>query len=57
MEEEQRKATDIISKQTVELEEAKTKAEEGNEQQRKMKTRMAELQSELEQTIKRIEQV
>lgn len=55
LENEQRKASDVISKQTEELTEARTKADEGRDQQNKMKARMVELQNELEQTIKRIE--
>lgn len=55
LESEQRRATDVITKQTEELAEARSKADEGKEQQQKMKARMVDLQNELEQTIKRIE--
>ena len=48
LEQDQAHSSDIISKQTEELEEAKKKVEEGSEQQRKMKARMADLQNELE---------
>ena len=57
LEKEQKKSTEIISKQVQEAEEARKKVEEGEEQQNKMKARMNALQSELEQTIKRIEQI
>ena len=45
----------MLDEQNTELEEAKKKASEGQEQRSKMQTRMTELQNELEQTIKRIE--
>lgn len=57
LEEERTKSNNVISEQINELEEAKKKSMEGQEQALKMRTRMVELQSELEQTIKRIEQI
>ena len=45
----------MISKQTEELEDARSKADEGKDQQSKIRARMVDLQNELEQTIKRIE--
>lgn len=48
LEEEQRKSTTVIGEQFKELEEARKKAEEGQDQALKMRARMTELQSELE---------
>ena len=57
LEDERKKVTTVISKQQQELEEVKSKREESENHQKKMIARMNELQSELEQTIKRIEMI
>ena len=57
LEEERNKSSTVLSEQVKELEEAKKKTEEGQDQAAKMRARMAELQNELEQTIKRIETI
>lgn len=48
LETEQRRTEDVLSKQTAELTEAKTKATDGDDATSKIKTRMTELQTELE---------
>ena len=55
LEDERTKNAGVIGDQFKELEGAKKKSEEGTDQTAKMRARMTELQSELEQTIKRIE--
>ena len=57
LDEERNKNATVLSEQQKELEEAKKKADEGQDQGAKMRARMSELQNELEQTIKRIETI